>query len=254
MYPIPPPQAMDAAVFLRERLGDTLLATWLYGSFADGGLRPGSDLDLLCALRRPLSGDERAAVMAGLLARSAPPGHAALRPLEVTCVVLAAVSPWRHPAMRELQFGEWLRDALAAGRVPPAEPDPDLALLLTQARANGIALHGPAAATLLPEVPARDARDAIVAMLPGVAQHLDGEELHALLTLARMWITLRCGDIVPKDVAAARVDAWLPEAHRPALARARAIYLGDLANDWTGWSPHVAACARFMADAALQEP
>ncbi|MCD9028995.1 DUF4111 domain-containing protein [Luteimonas sp. BDR2-5] len=253
MPPILPSQAIDAVAFLRGRLGDALIATCLYGSFVDGGLRPGSDLDLLCALRRPLSDDERATVMAGLLARSAPPGHATLRPLEVTCVVLADMAPWRHPARRELQFGEWLRDGLQAGDVPHAVPDPDLALLLAQARAKGIALHGPAPAALLPEVPARDVRAAIVAMLPDVARNLAGEELHALLTLARMWVTLRSGDIVPKDAAATRVDAWLPEAHRPALAHARAIYLGQRPGDWTGWAPRVAACARFMAGAALRE-
>ena len=252
MPPVPP-QALDAVAFLRDQLGDALAAIHLYGSFVDGGLRPGSDLDLLCVLHRPLPGDIRAALMAGLLARSAPPGHAALRPLEVTCIVLADVVPWRHPARRELQFGEWLRDTLEVGAVPPAEPDPDLALLLTQARSRGIALHGPAPAVLLPEVPARDVQAAIQTMLPEVARNLAGEARQALLTLARMWVTLRGGGIVSKDVAAARVDAWLPEAQRPALARARAIHLGQQPDDWRGWSAAVAACAACMAEAALRE-
>jgi len=35
-------------------------------------------------------------------------------------VVRDEVVPWRYPPLRELQFGEWLREALQAGIVEPA--------------------------------------------------------------------------------------------------------------------------------------
>lgn len=250
MPPGIPPQALEVVRRLQVRLADALTAVYLYGSFVEGGLRAGSDLDLLCVLDRPLDEDARAGTTLDLLALSVPPGQTVARALEVTCVVAADIVPWRHPARRDYQFGEWLRPALLAGRQPRSLHDSDLALLIAQARAKGIALHGPAPVAVLPAVPAPDIRDAILAMLPEVVRHLEGEELHALLTLARMWVTLKRGEIVSKDVAAAHVLAWLPEAQRPALARARAIYLGDSDNEWTGWSTRVAACAQVIAAAA----
>lgn len=247
----PEQQAQAVAHVLEEYLGQDLLALYLYGSHVVGGLRPASDLDLLAVLRYPLAADVRASVMTALLALSSPPGTSARRALEVTCVVHEAIMPWRHPAMRELQFGEWLRDALLAGETMAADTDPDLALLLTQARANGIAIRGPDPASLLPAIPAQDLRDAMYAMLPELARNLVGEEKHALLTLARMWVTLRTGDIVSKDAAVAIVAPHLPEAHRAALERARDVYLGDADDDWRGWDAHVEACARGIESTLL---
>lgn len=244
-----PVQARIAVDTLRSLLGENLRGALLYGSCTAGGLRPGSDLDLLAVLHRPLDPATRSALLQGLLAHSAPPGQAVRRALEVTCVVEADIRPWRHPARRELQFGEWLRADLEAGiETGPAE-DPDLALLLAQARVHGIALYGAAPEALLPEVPQADIRRAILAMRPEVARNLVGEELHALLTLARMWVTLETGAIVAKDVAAGQVLIALPDAHRAPLARARDIYLGRCEDDWRGWDARVEACVDAMCAA-----
>ncbi len=237
---------------LRRRLAGGLLAVWLYGSFVDGGAKPASDLDLLAVLDRQLRDDERAALMAELLTLSSPPGDPVLRALELTCVVLSEIQPWRQPAMRELQFGEWLRADLARGLVDERQPDPDLALLLTQARRHGIALHGPEPAALLPTIPDSDIRAAILAMLPEVAENLVGEEKHALLTLARMWVTLGSGAIVAKDAAVRLVLPELPPEHRAVLQQARDAYLGTVAEDWSAWQPQVADCAHYMADTLLR--
>ncbi|MDR7192050.1 putative nucleotidyltransferase [Luteimonas terrae] len=183
-----PVQARSATRALLGLLGDALRGVVLYGSHVAGGLRPRSDLDLLAVLRGPLDETTRHALMRALLDLSAPPGDPDHRALEVTCVVEADIRPWRYPARRELQFGEWLRADIEAGFVASAVEDPDLALLLAQARAQGIPLHGDAPDVLLPEVPQADIRGAILAMRPEVARNLVGEELHALLTLARMWV------------------------------------------------------------------
>ena len=58
--------------------------------------------------------------------------------------------------MRELQFGEWLRDELQAGRFEPAMADHDLAILLSKARQHAISLLGPPAAELFEPVPEAD--------------------------------------------------------------------------------------------------
>lgn len=242
-----PRQARDAADLLSARFGDDLLAIYLYGSFVEGGLQPQSDIDLLVILRRCLDGAARGLLMRDLLALSTYPAKDGVQPLEVTCLVLSDIQPWRPPARRELQFGEWLRMEIEDGRVPEAETDPDIALLLAQARGKGIALRGPPAADLLPEIPARDLRAAIVRMMPEVARHWRGEEKHALLTLARMRVTLRDGDIVAKDVAVARILGQVPSVHHPVLAHAVAVYRGEAEDDWNGWETRVEACVDHLA-------
>lgn len=244
-----PSQALQAQALLSRQLGGRLLALYLYGSFVDGGLRAHSDIDLLAVIERPLADEERVNLMRQLLALSAPPGDAGKRPLEVTFLVLSDIVPWRHPARRELQFGEWLRSEVEAGVVAPAEPDPDVAVLVRQARDRGIALQGPEVADLLPRVPRQHLRDAIAAMMPEVARNWRGEEKHALLTLARMWITLQTGEIVAKDVAAARIGIELPEVHRPVLDHARAVYLGSVPDEWESWQDRTGDCVRFMEPA-----
>lgn len=244
-----PAQANAAVDMLQRLLAGNLRGVLLYGSYTHGGPQPNSDLDLLAVVHRPLDAETRTALMDALLDLSAPPGGVDIRALELTCVVESDLRPWRHPARRELQFGEWLRADLEAGSVPPPVEDPDLALLLTQARAHGIALLGDAPMQLLPEVPPADIRAAMYAMRPEVARNLVGEEMHALLTLARMWVTLDGGEIVAKDVAAARVLAWLPETLRAPLERARDVYLGRCADDWHGWETRVQACVDAMCAA-----
>ena len=103
-------QITDTLALLRQCLGDELLAVHLYGSAVAGGLKPGSDIDLLVTVRTPLRDAVRHALMHGLLGLSAWPANERLRPLEVTILSRDAVQPWRYPAMREMQFGEWLRE------------------------------------------------------------------------------------------------------------------------------------------------
>src|SRR5262249_55693684 len=131
---------------IEHHLGSALLAVHLYGSALDGGLKPYSDIDLLVTVATAPDAATRQALMFDLLKISAPPGqNKTLRALEVTVVVRSNIVPWLHPARRELQFGEWLRDDIFAGRFEPAVIDPDLTILLTQARQHSIALTGPPA-------------------------------------------------------------------------------------------------------------
>ena len=48
-----------------------------------------------------------------------------LRAIEVTLVVHDDIIPWRYPAKRELQFGEWQRNDILAGIFEPAMIDID---------------------------------------------------------------------------------------------------------------------------------
>jgi len=140
------PQLSQARTVLERHLAGTLQAIHLFGSAVDGGLKPHSDIDLMVTVGAPLAASVRQALMMDLLSVSGSPGAgAAWRPLEVTLVVRGEVVPWRYPPLRELQFGEWLREELQAGIVEPAMPDHDLAILLGKLRQHSICLLGPPA-------------------------------------------------------------------------------------------------------------
>ena len=157
------------------------------------------------------------------------------RPLEITIVSVDDVVPWRYPPRLELQYGEWLReDALRGDPLGPG-PSPDLAVLVTQIRGRSVPLEGPPADVVLDPVPEDDLRRAMVESLPSLLEALHGDERNVILTLARMWVTVESGEIVPKDVAA---DRLLPRVERSGsrqvLQLARDAYRGDTWDDWTG--------------------
>ncbi|QSQ14004.1 aminoglycoside adenylyltransferase family protein [Myxococcus landrumensis] len=234
---------------LPRLLGDDVVGLYLLGSALNGGLRPKSDVDLMLALSRPLGDGRREALVEQLLAISVDPRLGAPgRPLEVTVVVLDDVRPWRHPAKRELQFGEWLHDDFVAKRVEPPVIDPDLTLLLTMVRQHGVALMGPPPTEVFDPVPPADVERALaetVAQWTG-EDTWRGEEKNILLALARIWMTRVQGGFFPKDVAAAWALERLPPAHRPVLESARAAYLGEREVDWTRLAGEVGDCLRSM--------
>lgn len=151
---------LEKATAIIERIfEEDLLAIHLYGSAVEGGLKPYSDIDLLVTTRVPLTTAQREALMQELLSVSAWPGTSTLwRALEVTVVVHTDVVPWRFPPRREMQFGEWLREDILAGKYEPAQQDSDLAILLTQVRSASMALTGERADLLFEPVPENDIR------------------------------------------------------------------------------------------------
>ncbi|WP_322022692.1 aminoglycoside adenylyltransferase family protein [Burkholderia sp. BCC1977] len=224
-------QVAAACAALERHLGTTLQAMHLFGSALDGGVKPRSDIDLLVTVAASPGEAVRRALMLDLLDVSAPPGSVAhMRALEVTVVVRGDVVPWRYPARRELPFGEWLRRDLRAGIVEPACVDHDPAILLTKVRQHDVALRGPRAAAWFDAVPARDFAAALLATVAQWHAEPDwrGDECNVVLALARIWYSAATGRIAPKDVAAAWVLERLPDAYRPVLSAARAVYLrGD---------------------------
>ena len=97
----------------------------LYGSAVDGGLKPYSDIDLLVTVAVKLDETTRRALLNDLMEASASTARGTLRAIEVTLVVHDDIIPWRYPAKRELQFGEWQRNDILAGIFEPAMIDID---------------------------------------------------------------------------------------------------------------------------------
>ncbi|EPC9662368.1 aminoglycoside adenylyltransferase family protein, partial [Shigella flexneri] len=191
-------QLSEVVGVIERHLEPTLLAVHLYGSAVDGGLKPHSDIDLLVTVTVRLDETTRRALINDLLETSASPGESEiLRAVEVTIVVHDDIIPWRYPAKRELQFGEWQRNDILAGIFEPATIDIDLAILLTKAREHSVALVGPAAEELFDPVPEQDLFEA----------------LNETLTL---WNS-------PPDWAMER----LPAQYQPVILEARQAYLGQ---------------------------
>jgi streptomycin 3"-adenylyltransferase len=115
--------------------------------------------------------------------------------------------------------------------------------MLTAVRSSGLALLGPPARDVLEPIPRDHLVRAIVDELPSLLGDLEGDERNVILTLARMWLTLATGEIRSKDAAADWALERLAMEHRPVLARARAIYLGEESERWddlrAGIDPHV---------------
>ncbi|WP_149535295.1 aminoglycoside adenylyltransferase family protein [Siccirubricoccus phaeus] len=236
-------QIVAATEILREVLGAEVVAAYLFGSAVAGGLRPGSDLDILAVSARSLTGGERSAIIRRLLPIS---GRNAIggpgRSIELTIVARPALTPWRHPVTIELQYGEWMRAELEQGDAPTwPHPDPDAVVLIETARRAAVPLLGPPAVAILETAPradlARAMLDLVPILLPGIEEGNDRR--NGLLTLARIWTTLATGEIRPKDGAADWALAQLPAEHRPVLAHARAAYLAEAPEDWRDLEPRV---------------
>lgn len=215
-------------------LGQSVVAAYLHGSAVRGGLKRRSDLDVLVVTTRATTLAERRALVDRLSAASDRIDRPDFeRPVELTVLVHDQIRPWRYPPPMDFQYGEWLRSEFDRGNVESEKPlNPDVAILVTAVLGASIPLVGPPASELLDPVPAADLRRALTDEIPSLLDNLATDTRNIVLTLARIWVTLATGEIRSKDSAADWVLARLPAEHRPVLARARAIYLGDEDERW----------------------
>lgn len=241
-----------ACTIIKRHLSPILQAIHLYGSAVDGGLKPHSDIDLLVTVSRRPEEAIRKALLQDLLTVSRCPGKdKTLRALEVTVIVYNEVVPWRYPAVRELQFGEWLRKDILAGVFEPAVKDIDLAILLTKARQHSLPLVGPTAEEFFEPVPERDFFKALSDTLNQWKSPEDwiGDERNVILTLARIWYSAATGNILSKDAAADWVLKRLPIEYQPLLYNARQGYLGNSEDQLTPGADQITEFVLFLKSA-----
>lgn len=242
-------QVFDTLSVLENHLGETIQAIHLFGSAVDGGLKPLSDIDLLITVNAPLDESTKVALTSDLLSVSAFPGtDAERRALEVTVLAQEDVVPWRYPARRQMQFGEWLRDDINAGVFEPATTDHDLAILLTKVRRHSIALYGPAAQEFFDEIPAIDVQRSLMETLSlwNTEADWEGDERNIVLALVRIWYTAMTGDIASKDAAADWALHRLPIEHQQIVIAARDAYLGLGAVDLAAYPQERTALLNYI--------
>jgi predicted nucleotidyltransferase len=247
-------QLSQARAVIERHLASTLQAIHLYGSALDGGLKPHSDIDLLVTVSARPDESIREVLLLDLLTVSAPPREdKTLRALEVTVIAHNEVVPWRYPARRELQFGEWLRKDLLNGNFEPAVLDIDLTILLTKARQHSITLVGPAAEELFEPVPEHDFFKVLADTLKQWNSRADwvGDERNIVLTVARIWYSAATGRIVPKDVAADWVLERVPIEYQPILHEARQAYLGHSEDNLAARADQTTAFILFAKSTIL---
>ena len=100
-----------------------------------------------------MTAQQRSQLTAQLIKLSGRVGCKERRPIELTIIREHALNPFRFPPRYEYMYGEWLRDELERGMIPEANEDPDVAILLWQARKHSTALYGPPPEMLLPPIP-----------------------------------------------------------------------------------------------------
>jgi predicted nucleotidyltransferase len=246
-------QQLERVVELvRGVLGPDALGAYLFGSAVLGGLRPGSDLDVLLVSARSTTHEEKQRLVDRLLALS---GNAGRR-VELTIAAQAEIRPWRYPPRFDFQYGEWLRNEFESGNVEPwpTTESPDLVLLITMVLLADRPLFGPPPAELLDPVPRADLVRALVASIDPLLGELEWDTRNVILTLARVWSTAATGVIRSKDAAADWALERIPAEHRAVLARAREMYLSggegpwdDVQGDVRGYADYVVAEIRRLA-------
>ncbi len=234
-----------------------VVGLYLHGSGVEQ-LHADSDIDLLLVTRRSLTLAERTHLVAVLTEVSGWRGHASRcpevaqrRPIELTSLVLEHMSTDPDRAHRDFQYGEWLRADIVNGCIPQPTDDPDVVLLVAAALSRHLVLRGPALQDVLPAVPLAHVREAALRVMPGVIQNATGDERNALLTMARILVTVRTGTIVSKAAAAATIIPSLPQPDRGLVERARAGYLHGDDGDRTGDALRVREVLERLASRAL---
>ncbi len=241
-------QLDDVVRLVRDVFGpDDTIGVYLHGSAVLGGLRPYSDLDVFVLVRRRTTATRRRALTDALLAVSGSGGPGGTRSAyELTVASRATSAPGRTRPAASSSTASGLREAYQGGQTPGPGPSPDLALLVTMVLRGRTPLVGPEPGRVLDPVPFEDVIRAMAAGVPDLLAELDTDTRNVLLTLARVWVTLATGDIKSKDSAAAWALDRLPERHRPALAHARAVHLGEERECWGPLSPQVKPHAEYV--------
>jgi predicted nucleotidyltransferase len=252
---LPTANAVSFAQHLAEELTvileADLVGVYLHGSAATGCFNPDrSDIDLLVVARQTVAPEQRRAVAELLLARSGAP-----YPIELTLLTTEQLHPWRHPTPVEFHYSEMRRASLAQQVADSELPsraltDPDLAAHIMVVRARGRVLVGAPIDEVLPEVPAADFRQVILADLDWIGHH--STTIYGVLNTCRILAYLDGQGLLSKAEGADWALDHLPATYRATITKARSAY--HHGSDEPCSPQEVQGFARWAAERAAQGP
>lgn len=248
-------QIIQCIDLLKNVMGSDLLAVYLYGSSIVGGLKKYSDIDLFVVLSRPTLREEKARLIKDLLQISGVYLQFIKRPIEMTAVVKPEINPWHYPPHFDFQYGDWLRKEFEGSNIEPWQTKemPDLAIIITQILLASEILFGPPPDQLLCRVPYRDFIAATKHAIPMLMDDLNKDTRNVLLTLARIWSTVKTDTLCSKSEAAVWGIERLPEKYRLVMMRAKAICLGEENENWNDIKVLIRPCADLMVEQIYKE-
>lgn len=218
-----------------EIFGDALVGVYLHGSAALGCYGPHSDVDVVIAIERSSTPDERKRLARLCLDVSRPTWDDETHCLlELDVVAVPALRPWRYPTPIDFHYSESFREAFERGDAKPWRVDEstDVAAHLTVLNAAGSVLAGKPVADVFAAVPLADYRASIRVDRQWCLDHLDTHRLHVVLSLPRVWAGLETTGVHSKASAAEWALPRLPEKLRPVLEHAAAVYRGEQEESW----------------------
>ena len=209
-----------------------------------------SDIDLFAVINRATTSEEKVELVTNFLQISGLYMKSSKLPIEITIVEKKKINPWQFPPCFDFQYGEWLRQNFEKGVIEPWEnyEMPDLAVIITQILLKSKTLYGLKPNELLAEVPYHDFLKALLQDIDKLKADLEGDTRNVLLTLARIWSTLKIDTIRSKPDAADWVIHHLPEKYQIVMKRAKSICVGIEKERWDDLTNAIKSCADFMLD------
>lgn len=233
-------QALLSKQYAQDFLKEALVGVYVHGSLCLGAFHEGrSDLDLLMVVNRQLTVQERFQLMIAFLGFHRTPAS-----IEVSIMLQDDLLEWKHPAPYQFHFSDHWRkryadmaywDDASFWDYEGERTDIDLACHVSLAKQFGVALYGPAAGELFPDVPEADFWESIRSGAEGLMKSAEGDtcltiqedDAQGILTLARIWSYQEHGIFFTKTEAAEWAADRLPEKLRKILLESIEVYIGS---------------------------
>ncbi|MBQ7320870.1 MAG: DUF4111 domain-containing protein [Clostridia bacterium] len=210
----------------RQILGDRLVGIYVHGSIAFGCFDPRvSDIDFLVVVDRPISLQQKTALIEVLLSREP---HAPPKGFEMSVVLRGVCDPFVYPTPYELHYSAAYAAAAREDLVRYCEGmhgiDRDLAAHVTVTRAVGLVLCGKPIGEVFGEVPREDYLDSIRFDVENAAEDISEHPVYVILNLCRVAAFLREGLVISKKDGGAWGSSHLPAVYRPVIRSALYAY------------------------------
>ena len=184
----------------RTILGDDLVGIYLHGSLAFGCFNPEkSDIDFIAVVNKPLTINEKTALITSLLALDP---KAPTKGFEMSVVLRSVCKPFIYPTPYELHFSNSHKERYIADLTAHCERlhgcDPDLAAHFTVIRTVGKTLYGEPIDEVFGEVPTEYYLDSILKDVESAKEDILRDPVYMILNLCRVLGYLQGGGVMSK--------------------------------------------------------